>query len=121
MRFAICVAFMLPFATFARANYADDMTDARTLYDQGFRLWSNAHTSVASQTSASNNSQELRVLQAMHEADINLPGVTATLTFDPKTSQDPPAESDNTSLKYVDSLCAYTMVKNELIPRFCSM
>ena len=122
MRFATCVAFMLPFATFARAqSFADEINDVQKRFDQGFHGMSNAVNSVAAQISASNNSQELRVLHAMQEAKSNLPSVGVTLTFDPAASENPPVESNNTSLKYVDSLCAYTMVKNELIPPFCSM
>ena len=121
MRFATCIAFMLPLAAFARNSTTDsaaELPGALDRYKQGFYMASNALASMANQTAASNNTQELRVFHAIQDASSNIPFVDISL---PLTNDTETAQSNNASLKYVDSLCAYTMVKNKLIPRFCSM
>ena len=113
MRFATSVAFMLPLAAFAAPIDLDpcsDLREARGQLGNGFAFSIRFLATVVAQIGASDNSQELAVVQGVKDAQselLNSFPSDGTATFD--------------RAQYVNTLCAYTMVKNELIWRFCSL
>ena len=119
MRFATFVTFMLPLAAFAAPTPSalDNLDDlCAILKDAPDQLGNSFGTTIRSlavvvaQIGASDNSQELAVVQDVKDAENELLNSFTSVGTAP---------IDGT--RYVNSLCAYTMVKNELIWRFCSL
>ena len=112
MRFAAFVAFMLPLAALAAPPQPDSADTLNERFGQAITETLSAITATIDQLSASKTHQERAVLHRAQDANkvfqtallagfniLNLNGTT-------------PRESE-----YVDSLCAYTMVKNEITRR----
>ena len=129
MRFATFAAFMLPLAALAaptptprQLGSADvdmlkQLTEAHDRFTAAFIDTSSATNSTIDHLSASQNELERAILDEV-QAATGVFGIAVLATanlFDPH--QDGQAFL---KFEYVDSICAYTMVKNELTRRFCS-
>ena len=118
MRFATFVTFMLPLAAFAAPtplipfglDLCAQFRDARDQLENGFGTTIRSLATVVAQIGASANSQELAVVQGVKDAQSE---ILNSFTSD--------GAAPLKKARYVNSLCAYTMVKNELIWRFCSL
>ena len=116
MRFATFVAFMLPLAAFAdsipsipfNSDLCPELQNAVSQFSNAFASTTGSLASVVSQLSVSNSGREL--LQFVPDPSSNL----TRFTFGP-------GGGPSNTARYVNILCAYTMVKNELIRRFCSL
>ena len=125
MRFATFVAFMLPLAAFAAPTPTPRQADSDLSvafedklgnYSLALSYTVTAVNEAVVQLGASNNSQELSVLDTLLNLRHDLYSVDVFLADNNSVV--------NTFLKsqYVDIFSrTYTMVKYELIPRFCSM
>ena len=121
MRFATFVAFVLPLAALAAPTPTpqwDQLDAARKEFAEALHTAGNAINMTIHQLSDFQDAPVLvHVLQTVQLVNTNFGfGVqAASRIFDALQSQNVPCDAE-----YVDSLCAYTIVKNELTRRFCS-
>ena len=126
MRFTTFVGFMLPLAALAAstspqpdsadADMLKQLGEAQGRFTAAFIYTSTATNATIDQLSTSQNDLERAILDEVQAAtEVFEIAVLATANI--------VSLNDQAALgfEYVDSLCAYTMVNNELMRRFCSL